>query len=117
LQLLRYVDGEFAKVLTPLPGGKSGYHFKAGAPVDQDSLRRALLSGGAALNAGDSVQITRVEFHDRDVQIDINNGPKGKPSWHDSIHVEGGLGLGVSTGTKTTHDTAPAVPQQTGETT
>src|SRR6266571_3784521 len=100
LQLLRYVDGEFAKVLTPLPGGKSGYHFKA----------------GAALSAGDSVQITRVEFHDRDVQIDINNGPKGKTSWRERIHVEGGLGLPVSTGTKTTPDNAPVVPQKTGAT-
>src|SRR5581483_11370851 len=42
IQLLRTVDGEFVKILTPLPGGKSGYHFKAGAPLDQDSLRKAL---------------------------------------------------------------------------
>ena len=117
LQLLRYVDGEFAKVLTPLPGGKSGYHFKAGAPLDQDSLRRALLSGGAALNVGDSVQITKVEFHDRDVQIDINNGPKGKTSWRDRVHLQGGLGLPVSTGTTTTNpNAAPVIPQKTGAT-
>jgi hypothetical protein len=117
LQLLRYVDGEFAKVLTPLPGGKAGYHFKAGAPLDQDSLRRALLSGGAALNVGDSVQITKVEFHDRDVQIDINNGPKGKTSWRDRVHLQGGLGLPVSTGTTTTNpDATPVIPQKTGVT-
>src|SRR5437879_4317505 len=50
LQLLRYVDGEYAKVLTPLPGGKAGYHVKAGSTPDQDSLRKALMSAGAALN-------------------------------------------------------------------
>jgi hypothetical protein len=116
LQLLRYVDGEFAKVLTPLPGGKSGYHLKAGAPVDQDSLRRALLAGGAALNVGDSVQITKMEFHDRDIQLEINNGPKGKTSWRDRIQIQGGLGLPVSTGTTTTPDNVPVVPQKTGAT-
>jgi hypothetical protein len=116
LQLLRYVDGEFAKVLTPLPGGKAGYHFKAGAAVDQDSLRKALMYGGAALNVGDQVQITKVEFHDRDIQLDINNGPKGKTSWRDRVHIEGGLGLPVSTSTTTTPEDVPVIPQKTGAT-
>ena len=116
LQLLRYVDGEFAKVLTPLPGGKSGYHFKAGAPVDQDSLRRAIMAGGAALNVGDSVQITKLQFHDRDIQMDINYGPKGHTSWRDHVQVAGGLGLPVETGTTTTPENAPVVVQKAGAT-
>jgi hypothetical protein len=115
LQLLRYVDGEYAKVLAPLPGGKGGYHFKAGAPLDQDSLRKALLAGGAALNVGDSVQITSVEFHDREIQLDINNGPKGKTSWRDRVHLQVGGGLPVSTST-TTPENGPVVPQKTGAT-
>ena len=116
LQLLRYVDGEYAKVLAPLPGGKGGYHFKAGAPLDQDSLRKALLAGGAALNVGDSVQITRVEFHDREIQLDINNGPKGKTSWRDRVHLQVGGGMPVSTSTTTTPEGGPVVPQKTGAT-
>jgi len=116
LQLLRYVDGEYAKVLAPLPGGKGGYHFKAGAPLDQDALRKALLAGGAALNVGDSVQITRVEFHDREIQLDINNGPKGKTSWRDRVHLQVGGGLPVSTSTTTTPENGPVVPQKTGAT-
>jgi hypothetical protein len=116
LQLLRYVDGEYAKVLAPLPGGKGGYHFKAGAPLDQDALRKALLAGGAALNVGDSVQITRVEFHDREIQLDINNGPKGKTSWRDRVHLQVGGGMPVSTSTTTTPENGPVVPQKTGAT-
>lgn len=116
LQLLRYVDGEYAKVLTPLPGGKGGYHLKAGDPVDQDSLRKALITGGAALNVGDSVQITKVQFHDRDIELAINNGPKGKTSWRDRVHLQTGLGLPVSTGTTTTPQDAPVVPEKTGAT-
>lgn len=116
LQLLRYVDGEYAKVLTPLPGGKGGYHFKAGVPLDQDSLRRALMTGGAVLNVGDSVQITKVEFHEREIQLDINNGPKGKTSWRDRVQIQSGLGLPVSTSTKTTPEDVPVVQQKTGAT-
>jgi len=116
LQLLRYVDGEYAKMLTPLPGGKAGMHFKAGAPVDQDSVRKALMVGGAALNVGDSIQITKVEFHDRDIQFDINYGPKGKTSWRDKVQISGGLGLPVNTSTTTTGQDAPVVPQKTGAT-
>ncbi len=116
LQLLRYVDGEYAKALTPLPGGKGGYHVKAGTTPDQDSLRKALMSSGAALNVGDSVQITKIEFHDRDIQFDINNGPKGKTSWRDRVHIQGGLGLPVNTSTTTTPQDVPGVQQKTGAT-
>ena len=37
----RYVDGEFARVVVPLPAGKDGFHLKAGAPADQNELQRA----------------------------------------------------------------------------
>jgi hypothetical protein len=110
------VSGEFAKVVTPLPGSKKGYHFKAGAPPDQDSLRRALTADGAALNVGDSVQITKIEFHGREIQFDINNGPHGRTSWRDRVHLQTGLGLPVSTGTTTTSDDAPVVQQKGGAT-
>jgi hypothetical protein len=116
LQIIRYVSGEFAKVVTPLPGGKKGFHFKAGASPDQDSLRRALTADGASLNVGDSVQITKIEFHGREIQFDINGGPKGHTSWRQRIHLEGGLGLPVSTGTTTTPQDTPVVVQKGGAT-
>jgi hypothetical protein len=102
LLIIRYVSGEFAKVVTPLPGGKKGFHFKAGAPVDQDQLRKALMAGGAALNVGDSVQITKVEFHGSELMLDINGGPRGHTSWRDHVQIGMGGGLPVSTSTSTT---------------
>ena len=101
LLIIRYVSGEFAKVVTPLPGGKKGFHFKAGAPVDQDQLRKALTAGGAALNVGDSVQITKVEFHGSELMLDINGGPRGHTSWRDHVQLGIGGGMPVSTSTFT----------------
>jgi hypothetical protein len=116
LQIIRYVSGEFAKVVTPLPGGKKGYHFKAGASPDQDSLRRALTADGAALNVGDSVQITKIEFHGREIQFDINGGPQGHTTWRDRVHLQAGAGLPVSTGTTRTPQDTPVVVQKGGAT-
>lgn len=115
MELLRSVDGEFVKILTPLPGGKNGYHIKAGAPVDQESLHRALTFGGVAMNVGDAGQITKIEFHERQIQLDINNGPKGKTSWRDHIQVMGSGPIGTST-TTTPENAPPAVPQKLGVT-
>ena len=115
LQIIRYVSGEFAKVMTPLPGGKKGFHFKAGSPPDRNSLRKALAAGGASLNVGDSVQITKLEFHEREIQFEINNGPRGHTSWRDRVHLQ--VGMPVSAGTTTTRqDTGPVVQQKGGAT-
>jgi hypothetical protein len=114
LQLIRYVDGEYVKVTTPLPGGKDGFRIKAGAPLDQNALHQALTFGGVALNVGDSVQITKVEFHDRDIQVELNNGAKGKHSWRDHIEV---MGSGpFNTSTTTTPENMPAVQAKPGAT-
>jgi hypothetical protein len=92
LALIRYVDGEFVRVVSPLPAGKKGFHLNAGKPLDQDALRMALASNGAAVNPGDAAQITRLEFKDREIVVDINGGGGGKTRLRDRIHFEiGGI--------------------------
>jgi hypothetical protein len=103
MMILRNVDGEFARVLTSLPGGKKGFHFRAGAPIDQSALRKAIQSSGAALNTGDNVQITKLEFQGKEILIDLNGGGRKQGSWKN--HVQMGIGLPtqpVQTSTQTT---------------
>lgn len=102
LTLVRYVDGEFARVVTPIPTGKKGFHLKAGAPIDQKQLRMALGSYGAAINPGDKAQITKLEFKDRQIIVDINGGGRGKTRLRDRIHMEVG---GMPTMTTSVPDT------------
>jgi len=92
LNLIRYVSGEFAKAIKPLPAGKEGFHVAVGKPLQGDLLDRAVASHGPAVNTGDNVQITKLEFHDRQIVVDVNGGGRGKRHWRD--HLQIGLGSG-----------------------
>ncbi|HXL23689.1 MAG TPA: hypothetical protein VOA78_14590 [Candidatus Dormibacteraeota bacterium] len=106
LNLIRYVSGEFAKAIKPLPAGKEGFLVYVGKPVNADLLDRAVATHGAAVRTGDNVQITRLEFRDHQIVVDLNGGGRGKKSWRDRIHLEVG---GLPTAQTTTTN-----PQETG---
>jgi hypothetical protein len=102
LALVRFVSGEFARVVQPIPAGKKGLHLKAGAPLDEKELRQALGSSGSAINPGDKAQITSLEFKDREIVVDINGGGRGKTRLRDRIHLEvGGMPTVRSSGPET----------------
>jgi hypothetical protein len=104
LTLVRFVSGEFARTLKPLPAGKKPFRIKAGEPVDEKALRAAVATNGSAANTGDSVQITRLEFRDREIVLDINGGGRVKTRWRDRIHVQVG---GMPTVTTTPANAPP----------
>lgn len=92
LELVRYVSGEFATAVRPLPGGKKGFRIEAGKPVEETTLRQAVANFGAAAARGDTVQVTKIEFHDREIRVDINGGGKGRTRFRDRVQVSvGGL--------------------------
>jgi hypothetical protein len=108
LDLIRYVSGEFAKATKPLPAGKDGFLVYVGQPLMTDQLQRAVASHGAAVNTGDNVQITKLEFHDHTIVVDVNGGGKGKRNWKDHIQMGmGGAGPSVGTSQTKTQDNAP----------
>jgi hypothetical protein len=92
LNLIRYVSGEFAKAIKPLPAGKDGFHVNVDKPLQTDLLDRAVATHGSAVNTGDSVQITKLEFRDHQIVVDVNGGGRGKRHWRD--HIQVGLGGG-----------------------
>lgn len=92
LAIVRYVSGEFARAVRPLPSGKKGLHIRAGAPVDENALREALAGNPIAANPGDQVQITRIVFHATEMVIEVNGGGKKHKSLRERIQVEiGGI--------------------------
>lgn len=100
LDLIRYVSGEFAKAIKPLPGGKDGFLIYVGKPVAWSMLDRAVATHGAAVNTGDHVQITRLEFRGKTIVVDVNGGGRPKKHWRD--HIQFGMGGTIPTSRTTT---------------
>src|SRR5260370_36318853 len=90
LELIRYVSGEFAKATKSLPAGKEGFLLHAEKPLNHDLLQRAVATHGAAVHAGEQVQITKLEFRDHTIIVDVNGGGRGKKRLMDRIHIEMG---------------------------
>ena len=106
LNLIRYVSGEFAKAVKPLPAGKEGFLIYAGKPLNSELLDRAVATHGAAVNTGDNVQITKLEFRAHQIVVDVNGGGRGRKRWRD--HIQIGMGGGMPPmQTSSTQDTGP----------
>jgi hypothetical protein len=103
LELIRYVSGEFAKATRALPAGKEGFLVYVGKPIGWELLERAVATHGAAVNTGDNVQITKLDFRDHVIQVDVNGGGRGKKRWRDRIQI----GMGGSIPTARTTTTTP----------
>lgn len=94
LAIVRYVDGEFAKAVESLPGGKKGFKVEVGKPVNDKTLHSALISQGAAVKSGETVQITNIDFREKEIVIDLNGG--GKKHFHLLQHLQMGVGADTS---------------------
>ena len=90
LEIVRYVDGEFAKVVQPLPSIKPGFRLKAGQKIDRQELDAALMRSLPAANPGDTVQITNVKFDSKKIIVEINGGSSPHQSWRQRIHISVG---------------------------
>jgi hypothetical protein len=109
LALIRFVSGEFAKVRKPIPGGKEGFVLYTDKPLNQEYLDRVVSTHGAAINTGDNAQITKLEFHEHTIIVDINGGGRPKKSWRDRIQVSmGGPSQAPQTTTTTQQEQGPA---------
>jgi hypothetical protein len=99
LELIRYVSGEFAKARKPIPGGKDGFILFVDKPLDENNLNRQVTMHGAAVNTGDKAQITKLEFHEHTIIVDVNGGGRPRKNWRD--HVQIGIAAPIPT-TQTT---------------
>jgi len=109
LNLIRFVSGEFAKVRKPIPGGKEGFVLYTDKPLNQEYLDRVVSTHGAAINTGDNAQITKLEFHEHTIIVDVNGGGRPKKSWRDRIQVSvGGPSQAPQSTTTTQQEQGPA---------
>ncbi|HKV27479.1 MAG TPA: hypothetical protein VJN90_04300 [Candidatus Acidoferrales bacterium] len=107
IALIRYVDGEFARVVQSIPSLKRGFRYKIGQAIDAKDLRQALMRGAAA-NPGDHVQISSIEFRSNEIVVGINGGTKKHFNWREHVQI----GMGPMSSPTTTG--APSSPAQMG---
>jgi len=97
MAIIREISGEFARAQIALPGGKEGFHiaankpytpFQADQPDDNSSASGHIFKvvNAPAIHPGDKVQITRVEFREKSIVLDLNGG--GKHRWHARDHIQ-----------------------------
>jgi len=112
LDLVRYVDGEFARAKKSLPPGKEGVTLHAGKPLDDEFLQRSLARYGASINSGDKVQVTSIQFKEKQIVFALNGGGAPKGHWlRDHLDIETS---GIPTMTTTSN--VPNAPQKIGST-
>ena len=87
IEIVRYVSGEFAKALKPIPSGKKGFKIEVGKRFDEKDLRDALRGHEPAANVGDTVQVTGVEFRAKEIVIEINGGARSRFNLRDHIQI------------------------------
>jgi hypothetical protein len=107
LALIRFVSGEFAKAAKSLPAGKEGFPVYVDKPLNTEQLDHLVAAHGAAIHVGDHVQITRLDFHDHTIVVDINGGGRGKKRFLDHVQIGMG-GATVPTSTVSTENQGPA---------
>jgi hypothetical protein len=112
LALIRFVDGEFVKVVSPLPAGKAGFHIKAGEPLDERALEMVIQGHQCAANPGDKVQITRLQFREHQIAVDIDGGGNKGNSWRDRMQID----VGGADPIQETSSEVPSVENQPGAT-
>jgi hypothetical protein len=102
LAIIRAISGEFVRAQVGLPGGKEGFHLDANQPAVHPAVHPAnspkqdadlpvsshvlVVSRAPVIHQGDQVQITRVEFRDKSIVLDLNGG--GKQRWHLKDHLQ-----------------------------
>lgn len=90
LQLVRFVSGEFAKAVQALPRGNDGFIYHLDKPLDTVKLHDIVRTHGAAVNPGDRVQISKLDFESKRIVVEINGG--GKHHFHLREHLQIGMG-------------------------
>ena len=90
LEIVRYVSGEFAKVVAPIPAGRKGFRIPVGQKLNDKELRNALRHEGAAVNPGETVQVTNIEFRAKEIVVQVNGGARRHFNLRDHIQVSAG---------------------------
>lgn len=100
LEILRLLAYEYATTLQPLPASrnvKEALEVNAQGQLNENKLRQTLANRGAAVQPGEIVQITGIEFQRDAILVEINGGGKKRKKWYEHITIQAGGPVSVGT--------------------
>lgn len=108
VEILRSLMAEYGTLQAPLPRGDKGLRLQSTGDVDREKLLHEITQNGTALKSGTVVQITQIQFKDKEIIFEINGGGKSKTKWYERIEV------GVGTRTTPINDPNARVSAEAG---
>jgi hypothetical protein len=90
INLIRGLASEIAVAKVVLPRGKHGIDLDAKGQIDQVKAQQEVRANGAAINPGNPVKITKIDFKPSRLVFEINGGGKAGRHWYE--HIEIGMG-------------------------
>ena len=94
VEIMRGLTAEYATVKQALPRSKKPLVYDSKGTWDKAKWVEAGRENGPAARVGDLVQLTKIEIHHDDIEMEINGGFHPGPKWHERIQV----GMGNRTG-------------------
>jgi hypothetical protein len=117
MAILRRLAYEYATTLQPLPASikeKEAVEVDSSGHVNEEKLRQVLANRGVAVQPGEIVQVTNVEFQRDAILFEINGGGKKKKKWYERIRVQGTAGGGTVGPPAPRSDSPPPPPGSDG---
>ncbi len=90
LTLLRDLTSEYGSAQIIVPRSKKPLEVRADGAFDPQEWGEALREHGPAARLGDMVQITKVDFKGKKLELEINHGISGGAKWWHRIQMSGG---------------------------
>lgn len=100
--IIRGLVAEFGTAKTMIPRSKKPLELDPNGQFDQDTWTDAMEEFGPAARLGDMVEITKVEFKDNKLVIQLNHGISGGRKWWHRVQVSGNSNRGSTLGSGAT---------------
>jgi hypothetical protein len=91
--LTRDLTAEYATAKRGIPKSKKALPIDVSGKVDEGAWSEAQDEHGPAIRQGDLIQITKIEFEDKRLVLEVNGGFKGGKKWYERIQVAGSAGV------------------------
>lgn len=99
IEIYRNLVFEYAVLRQPLPASQKieeALQVNSTGQINEDKLRQDLANRGVAVEAGEVIQITAIDFERKHVLFEVNGGGKKKKKWWQRIRVQAGVsGTGI----------------------